>query len=86
MEKQFTDDELTRMRERARHHGELVTLLRGLVAAFPGATESPELLAAKRYLSTHCRSCSTALEEGAKRDLCRACAKLLRKPPARRVA
>ena len=86
MEKQVTDDELTRMRERAKHHGELMTLLRGLVAAFPGAAEPPELLAAKRYLITHCRSCSAELEQGTKRDLCRACAKLLRKPPAKRVA
>ena len=86
MEKQLTDDELTRMRERAKHHGELMTLLRGLVAAFPGAAEPPELVAAKRYLSTHCRSCSTELEEGAKCDLCRACSRLLRKRPAKRVA
>ena len=86
MEKQVTDEELARMMERSRHHGELMTLLRGLVAAFPGAAEPPELLAAKRYLSMHCRSCSAELDEGAKRDLCRACSKLLRKPAAKRVA
>ena len=74
------------MEEYVKHLVELMMLLGGLVATFLDALESQEFLAGKRYLITHCRSCSAELEQGTKRDLCRACAKLLRKPPAKRVA
>lgn len=60
---------------RAAAFPEIVALLRGLVARFPGA-DVPEARSARAWLGSHCPGCATPITEPAR--ACRACRKTWR--------
>jgi hypothetical protein len=64
--------EAERSRVRANHFAEALSLVRGLVAAWPRGREEPEYLAALNYIALSCKSCGTKLET-TRRDLCPEC-------------